>query len=250
MKGYVMSVVMLTAVSLGWGSAVTAQVGEPKAVPVEFFACNWVEGKGMDDLQKVVADFQKYADANDSNYSAWLLSPQFHQPGIFDVGWLGSWPSGTDFGVSQENWQSKGRDMAAAFAEVVECGEHIMALSKPINAPEGTPEDGILLVAACSLKDGKTLQDAYAAHLKSGLVMKGQGSLGVSWFYMPALGTGHMDFDYWHLVGFYRYSDMGATMEMYVNEGGMKKAQELIGSTSTCDAWTVFDAQSVRVGGS
>ena len=248
MNKLVLSAVLLTALSLGWINAATAQGGQSKAVPVEFFACHWVEGKGLNDLEKVIADFQKYADANDSKYSAWLLFPQFHQPGIFDVGWLGSWPSGVDFGVSQEKWLTEGRAIAAAFAEVVDCGEHIMALSRPINAPEGTPEDGILLVAQCSLKEGKTLQDAYAAHLKSGTALKAKGSLGVSWFYSPALGTGKMDFDYWHLVGFYRYSDVGATMEMYVNEGGMQKAQELIGATSSCDSWTVFDAMSVRVG--
>ena len=248
MSKFVLSVIMMTTLSLGWVTAATAQGGQSKAVPVEFFACNWVDGKGPQDLEKVIADFRKYADANDSKYSAWLLFPQFHQAGVFDVGWLGSWPSGVDFGVSQEKWLAEGRDVAAAFAEVVDCGEHIMALSRPINAPEGTPEDGVLLVAECSLNEGKSLQDAYAAHLKSGNVMKAKGSLSVSWFYFPALGTGDMDFDYWHLVGFYRYSDMGATMEMYVNEGGLQEAQEIIGTTSSCDPWTVFDAQSVRVG--
>ena len=32
------------------------------------------------------------------------------------------------------------------------------------------------------------------------------GSLAMSWFYTPALGTEHIDYDYYHVVAFSRYS--------------------------------------------
>jgi hypothetical protein len=236
---------------VGFGVAQGAAARDtPNSSPVEFFACNFKEGKDMKDLKKMADDFSKWAESNNGSYSAWLLTPQFfNEQDMFDVGWLGSWPDGEAFGVGQEKWLTEGGELASAFAEVVDCDNHIMALSQPINAPESTPEDGVLLVYECSLNDGKTLEQAYAAHLESGEAMKAKGSLAVSWFYTPVLGVGEPNFDYWHLVGFYRYSDLGATMEMYVNKGGEDKARKLIGTTSSCRTPDVYDVTSVRVGG-
>ena len=100
--------------------------------------------------------------------------------------------------ASLEQWNSSGRDIAAEFDAVVDCsGRHEMAMSFPINAADGAPRDGVVLFYACTLKDGKTVADAYAAHLESGTAMKAMGSQGLSWFFQPALGTGPIDFDYY-----------------------------------------------------
>ncbi len=78
-----------------------------------------------------------------------------------------------------------------------------MMMSRPVNAPDGTPEDGILLSYACTLKPGKTLADAYKAHLEYGQTMKAKGSLSVSWMYTPTAGFGDSpQADYYHPTGF------------------------------------------------
>ena len=74
--------------------------------------------------------------------------------------------------------------------------------------------------------------------------MKGLGSLAVSWLFQPALGGGTVD--YYHVVGFYRYSDMGATMDLYANHGGMQEFAKNLGGVTSCGRPTVFDAVSVR----
>jgi hypothetical protein len=220
---------------------------DPRAVPVDFRACNFQKSKGMIDLEKVSAKFREYANKNDFAYSAWTLTPQYHNGADFDVGWLGAWPNGEAFGVSMERWNTTGRALQEEFNQVMDCsGRHEMAGSLPINAPEGTPEDGILMFYPCTLHDGKTLPEAYAAHLKAGIAMKGLGSLADSWMFQPAAGAGDIDFDYYHVVGFSRYSDMGATMEMYANGGGKREQQKILGSISSCQTPTVFDALSVR----
>lgn len=237
----------LLALSMLWVQPAGAQ-DAPKWNPVEFFGCYWREGKSMKDLDKVADKFRQFAEDNNSPYSAWTISPQFHNsPDMFDVGWLGAWPDSKTFGESQENWMANGRKLAAEFNAVVDCsGRHEVALSVPINAPEGTPGDGVLMFYPCSLNDGKTMEDAYAAHLKSGKRMKAKGSQAVSWLFYPAMGAGDIDFDYYHVVGFYRWAELGTTMEMYVNQGGMQEAAELIGGTASCSSPTVFDAQQVR----
>jgi hypothetical protein len=214
--------------------------------PVEFRACHFREGKGLADLQALADKFREYANKNDIGYAAWILLPEFQSEASMDVGWLGAWPDGIAYGVSMEKWKSRSNDLLPQFQAVIQCGTHELMMSRPINAPDGTPEDGILLTYACTLKDGKTLADAYKAHLEYGQVMKTKGSLAVSWMYTPAAGFGKSDVDYYHSVGFYRYSDLGDTMEMFFNRGGVATRQNIIDPVASCLTPVVYDAISVR----
>jgi hypothetical protein len=245
-----MNKLLAVLVVVVWAAAigpVFAMEWTTSAAPVDFRACNYRDGKTLADLQKVSAKFRDYANKNDLAYSAWLLVPEYHTGIDFDVGWLGAWPNSEAYGVSMERWKSNGRQLQAEFSQVIDCSSrHEMALSRPINAPQGTPEDGVLMFYACSLSDGVDIDKAYAAHLKAGTEMKGLGSLAVSWMFLPAIGAAQADFDYYHVIGFYRYSDMGATMEMYFNGGGIQKQQAILGKVSSCATPTVFDAISVR----
>lgn len=236
------------ATSLSWAPLALAAVeSSPKAAVVDFRACNFVDGKNMKDLDKVSEKFREYANKSDVDYSAWTLAPQYHNGADFDVAWLGAWPNGEAFGVSTEKWHTTGREVAREFGQVIDCSSrHEMALSLPINAADGTPKDGVVMFYACTLNEGKSQREAYAAHLESGTIMKGMGSLALSWMFRPALGAGPIDFDYYHVVAFNRYSDMGATMEMYINHGGMQKAQGILSEVSSCDTPVVFDMLSVR----
>src|SRR5210317_51946 len=240
----------MTACAVSVGGATSAQAMEQKvhAAPVDFRACNFHEGKSMRDLDKVSAKFREYANESDVAYAAWTLTPQYHTALGFDVGWLGAWPDGEAYGVSMEKWVTTGREVAAEFNQVIDCSaRHELAISLPISAPAGTPEDGVLMFYQCTLNDDKSLDAAYEAHLDAGTAMKGLGSLAVSWMFQPAVGAGDdVDFDYYHVVGFYRYSDMGATMEMYANGGGRQTQQEILGKVSSCETPVVFDAVSVR----
>jgi len=214
--------------------------------PVDYLACNFREGKSMADLNPLLEKFRAYANKNDTGYSAWLLTPEYRSDADYDIAWMGSWPSGVAFGVSMEKWHSTGKQLAGEFAQVVDCGPRVMAMSRPINAPDGTPEDGILLLYACTLNDGKTLKDAYRAHLDFGQWMKANGSLAVSWMFTPAAGAGDSDVDYYHAAAFYRYSDMGDTMELFVNRGGAEMRAKAIDPVASCRTPNVYDALSVR----
>ena len=45
---------------------------------MESWACNYVEGKGHDDLMKVAAKWDKWASKNNpAPYAAWVLTPVF-----------------------------------------------------------------------------------------------------------------------------------------------------------------------------
>ena len=247
MKKTLLAVISACVFSSVWAHSALAAEEAIKGAPVDFRACKFRDGKTMLDLSPLLVKFREYANKNDFDYAAWVLTPQFHNGVDYDFGWLGAWPDGVSFGVSMEKWTSPKNPLAAEFNAVVDCNlSHELAESRPINAPEGTPENGIVMFYQCDLSDGKSLQDAYRAHLEAGQLMKSLGSLAKSWFYIPAVGGGAMDFDYYHVVTFSRYSDMGATMEMYTNDGGQVAQRKILDEVSSCDEPIVFDAMSVR----
>ena len=249
MKKLFVVVASVFAVLIGWGQSALAQQPMDKAAPVEFFACNFQDGKGMADLEKVGKKFSAWADKNNSKYSAWILTPQFHTDLGFEVGWLGGWPDGNAFGKSQDTWLSGGRALAEEFGAVIDCsGQHQMASSAVINAPKAPPGNGVVMFAECTLQEGQTPDAALPAHRKLGAEMKTMGSKGSSWLFYPGMGAGDIDFHYWSVLAFSNYTDLGAATEMYINGGGWKKSMAILGPVTRCGSPSVFDARLVRSG--
>jgi len=218
--------------------------------PVEFYTCHWVEGKGMPDLLRVTAKFREWARKYNSDYAAWILTPNYHSPTMdYDVVWLGSWPDFRTFAGSQANWWKNGRELAAEFSSVIDCSEqHQLVTSILIDAPEGPPASGVALLSRCSLAPGKTIQDALDAHVKAGKVMKKLGSKQRSWMYTPGLGAAHMGFDYWRLIVFSNYLELGDMLQIYTAGGGKQQTDPYYEGVATCDAPAVFDAQWAKKG--
>jgi hypothetical protein len=247
MKKLLIAVTLFYVASIGGAPLALAQdVSKIKASPVDVRMCNFREGKSMKDLDKFTAKFRAYANKNNAEYSAWTLTPQYQTDLGYDVIWMGAWPSAESFGTSIEQWNAEGGQIIGLFQEALECDGHMMYASLPINAAKGTPEDGLWMAWQCTLNDGVTMADAYAAHLDAGSVMKSMGSLGLSWLFQPMLGAGHIDYDYTHVVAFYRYSDLGATMEMFLNKKGRIEQQKILSKVSSCRTPNLFDALSVR----
>jgi hypothetical protein len=239
-------IIAASLVSAGWVSSAAA-APRAAAAPVDYRACHFRDGKTMKDLNVVTAKFRAYANKADKGYAAWTLTPQFQTDLDLDVAWLGAWPDSNAFGVSMERWMKEGGALRAEFDRVIDCSRrHMLAASLPINAPGGVPEDGMWLFYACNLNDKVSIDKAYAAHLEAGQVMKAMGSLSTSWMMVPAIGAGVNDPDYYHALAFYRYSDLGASLEMFVNEGGQQKRDAILNKVSSCATPVLFDAVSVR----
>jgi hypothetical protein len=249
MNKLLVKVIAVLVVSVGWTQSVLGQQPQDKAAPVEFFACNWQDGKGMADLEKVGQKFSKWADKNDSKYSAWILTPQFHTNVGFDVGWLGAWPDGNAFGKAQDAWHAGGRELAADFGKVMDCSaSHELATSAVIRAPETPPGNGVVMFAECTMAQGKSPADALPAHRKAGAAMTAMGSKASAWLFYPGLGAGDIDFHYWHVIAFKNYTELGAATELYINGGGWEKVMGIMGPVSRCGSPSVFDVRLVRTG--
>lgn len=247
----VLTAVLMYVVAVSTGiQGVQAQEGGASS-PVEAFYCNIREGKGRKDIEKAVDKFNAWSDANDENdgYMAWMLVPQFAtEPGTPDLIWLGSWENGVEMGKGIGAYLADGGDVQAGFEAALDCNGHALASSVEINAPNGPPENGVVMFNQCSYADGKNYQDAMGAHKANAAAMTEMGSKGSSWMFFPMLGADPDGFDYWSVTGFQSYPDFGAAYEMYVNGGGWQKTMGIMQGNVTCRNTTIWDAYLVRKG--
>ncbi|MDA8752632.1 hypothetical protein N9M39_00565 [Halieaceae bacterium] len=244
---------LAVAVSMGFSGNVQSQERAAGAAPVEMFICRWQEGKDMDDLRKVVSSFNKWADKHDAAYTAWTITPQFRSVSspddVFHVGWIGAWPDGASMGGGMDAWMSEGGDVAASMAEVVDCSSaHMLAASYVVSAPDGPPDNGIVWFSSCTLEEGATLKDALAAHSKVSADMKAMGSKSSTWAFVPTLGAGDIEFDYYQVVAHDSYADLGANFDRWFNGGAGAKARAAMDGVASCDSPRLYDAALMRDG--
>jgi hypothetical protein len=209
-----------------------------------------VNGKGMSDLREVIEEFDRFATRYDAKYSAWTLTPSFYTAEHrFDVGWLGTWPDGNAFGVSQDIYLKQGGEVIAAFNEVMDCSARQELISSVVvHAPDGPPANGVVLFSPCTLLEGKTLNDAYQASKTMANIMVGMGSKASQFMFYPSLGSGEIDFDFWRVTTFNNYTELGTAADTFYNGGGWNKTREILGSVASCGSPTAYDANLARGG--
>ena len=220
--------------------------------PVEAFYCDFQNGKSLKDLLPVAEKMSKWADQHDPSYAAWILTPQFGMDAeLPDVIWLGSSPDGNAFGKGQDGWQQNGRDLQAAFDQVVDCSiGHVLASSSEISAPDGPPGDGVVMFTQCIIGEGSDWEKAINAHKQVASAMRTMGAKNSNWVFFPMLGGNNVDYDYLSVVTFKNWADFGAAYEIYVSGGGWQKSAELMSGVAECnqDTPTVWDVKLVHQG--
>ena len=247
-----LTAVLIYVVAVTSGIQVAQAQEDGASVPVEAFYCNIREGKGRKDVENAVDKFNAWMDANaaDDGYMAWIMAPQFgmHME-LPDIIWLGSWESGAAMGSGMDKYLAEAGDVQEAFNDAIECGGHALASSVEINAPDGPPENGVVMFNQCSYADGKNWEDAMKAHKANSVALREMGGKGSSWMFFPMLGGNSDGFDYWAVAGFQNWSDFGTSYDMYVNGGGWQKSMKIMQGNVECgEDPTVWDAWLVRKG--
>lgn len=234
---------------------VLAQVsadGMGKVVPVELYACKFQEGKDNADLDKVVARWNEFADDSGmDDYSAWLLTPFFFtSEQDFDILWLGAFRDGNAMGAGLQNWITNGREVAAAFGEVVDCGAHVAYSSAMYKAPQGgnAPESGFITMMDCKLNEGHRYGDVKAAELKWADHLAKSGSKAAYYHWMPMFGGGDAEFDYKVVSAYPDFKEVGSDVENFANEGGRDVSREIFGDIDECDDARVYVTRNIRSG--
>jgi hypothetical protein len=234
------------------GLAQVSADGMGKVVPVELYACKFQEGKSNADLAQVVEQWNEFADDSDmDDYAAWLLTPFFYtSEQDFDILWLGAFRDGNAMGEGLQNWISNGQELAAAFAEVVDCGAHVAYSSAMYKAPAGgnAPASGVITMMDCKLNKGHRYVDVKAAELKWADHLAKSGSKAAYYHWMPMFGGGDAEFDYKVVFAYPDFEEVGSDVEKFANEGGRDASREIFGNIDECDDARVYVARSIRSG--
>jgi hypothetical protein len=214
-------------------------------VPVETFACNYLDGKGPADLDAVIENWNAWMNEHDQNdYFAVTLTPFYFGPDTFDVAWLGSWPGGEAMGRGQDLWVSQGSEINAQFFEVLSCDSHSNFATTELKAPEGpTPDNVVLAFSDCTGPDSPegwdqlmSNLDAWSAYLTSNGYHQG------NWMMFPVYGGGGVKFDFKLVKGYDNHTQLGQDYQRFSDNADWEKQGELLGGLMDCDDSRVYQA--------
>ena len=215
--------------------------GEMQFVPAHINVCSFRDGKSWGDLEKLNEAFAGFIGDSPTDYSYWILTPRFREDSDMHFAWLGSWNSGAGFGGGFDNWVANAGDLEQMFYETAECGSNMMAIANIMVDPDNPPTNGVVWFARCTLADGKELSDAVAAHAEGSSAMRDLGVESQSWAFVPALGFGDIEFDYYHVATFDSYAALGAGFDANFNQGGWKARMEPMAGVASCSSPNLYD---------
>jgi hypothetical protein len=190
------------------------------AAAVEVYTCNYADGKGPADLDKVVANWNKWADDQGvSDYSAWTLTPFYSSPEQeFDVIWMGVTETGEGMGAAQDSWLANGGAMQAEFDSVSPCNAHSMFAAVQFKDPPDRedPSSVVISFSDCTIGDGKSFSEDVAPALKAwGEFRAGHGSTAGHWVFFPVYGGGGEEYDFKSVTSNSNYAAAGADFDNY-----------------------------------
>jgi len=250
MKKILISTLVSSLVFLVGSGSVSAQDDGMLVIPVELYTCTYNDRKGPDDLDRVVAKWNDWADTKGvDDYAAWTLTPYYFSPQQeFDVIWMGAGKDAVALGRAQDMYLGDNDGLADDFAEVMSCDSHSNFASINHKAPpEGaTPANSILTFADCTFDEGSSFSAVGAAMAQWSQHLADEGSTSGIWHWFPAYGGGGEEFDFKWLQAYADLEELGADYDRYGTGGGFVTRGRLMGHLISCDSSRAYLAQSRR----
>jgi hypothetical protein len=219
-------------------------------VPVETYTCNYRADKGPADLDKVIDNWNQWMNDNGGeDYFAMTLTPHYYGENTFDVGWLGSWPSGEAMGRGTDLWMAKGSEIGQQFNEVIDCQSHTNFATTEFKSPGDGPAPDTLVIAFsdCTGPDGPEKWPDLMSGLEAWSQYQGEtGYHEGTWMMFPAFGGGDFDFDFKMVSAWDNHTEHGQDYQRYSEQQDWEKQGELIGELMDCDVARLYDAKVRR----
>ena len=207
----------------------------PTMGAIETFACNFADGKDMDDFVRVAAKWDDFADdAFSAPYQGFVLTSYYSADMEHDLYWVGFSPNFTAQGKTAQEWMEKGAALQAEFDAAAPCDAHSQFGYFPIySSGTPTPATGVVDFSGCSVKDGVSQQAIAAADAKMNAFI---AELGINvtigrWF--PMHGT---DFagDFIQASRFDSLAEKGEVYDKFIQAGGPQTQMALYGDLMIC----------------
>ncbi len=237
----------------GWLIAFAQDEEEDKpryVTPVDTFTCSFNEGKDSKDLDKVIADWNAYMDDQGADsYGAFVMTPNYHGPDTFEIGWLGFWTSQEAMGSGIDSYRANSGEMDSKFASVLTCNTHEHWASVQMKAPpEGeAPDNIVLMFSNCTKSDDIEWKPLFEKIDTAVDYMEANDFKSGAWAMWPVFGgEGEPDWDFKWVTSYANYTDFGKAYQHNANGGGRQKMNEIMGDSLDCDTARVYDARTVR----
>ena len=232
--------------------SVLSNDAEPTFVPVEGFACNYAPGRDMDDLMKVVNEWNEYVDESDVQYSAWVFSTYFYSDEeTADFFWIGASPTWEELGKTQTlMMEPEGQKLSNKFNRVTPCSDHTNWGYE--NVREFQSEDGdnqgVTSIVWCSLTEGTTYEQVLAADKKFNEYADSMNMKGGAGRWYPGSGIpSRFDADFLWSQDADNHIEWGKAVDRAVNGGGNQVFQSIYGELMTCENRAVYNVTAVRM---
>ena len=218
---------------------------------VNALACDYVEGKDIDDLLRVSERWNGWASKNFSKvYTGNVLTPHYYDESAAGVYWVGFSPSFADQGTTQSEWQTKGANMQEEFDSVMTCKSHSQFAWVQIRDESGDTDTGIVDFSACKMSPEATQAEMAAADTQMNeFLSKIESSVRIyRWYPLQGIADENQGIDYFQASWHESLEAKGANSDKFVINGGLQVRNALYGSLNDCSGGP--SSTFVRVGGS
>jgi hypothetical protein len=246
---FLVSAVVCCAVLAGVAPALAAEAEAGMSIrPMELYGCEFRDGMGLSDLEKVTASWNAWMDSSGQHdYWAYILVPFFHSAELeYEVLWAGGWPTGVAMAKGLERWVTEGGALAADFDKVVDCDALVNFAVMDLQPPGPPAASGPVTFSNCKVEEGRKTSDALEAVSAWVAYEKEQGVDADHFILFPAFGESS-DADYsFKWVSISTWAEFGKSYDQYGNGGGYRKAGELFEGLLDCDSSRVYVSTRVR----
>ena len=251
------NILVLTAILTATGalpatSALAQQTPAPAPTPVvEIEGCKFNANKGMNELHSANTRFNAWADKSKmTDYTAFVATPLFRgSDRTDDILWLGGWPNAAAMARDAALSATKeGHDIDAAYDAVGKCGSHALYAEVVVRQPKTPPpENGVATFRDCTVREGRTAEEAIAAVGQVAEYWAGRGSDEFSAVLFPLAGLPNDAHYTFKLVeGSGSMDAFGKGVDLYT-AGGFRRVDELIGRVIDCNSARVYTLERVRL---
>tara|TARA_Y100000996_G_scaffold226716_1_gene178265 strand:+ start:1515 stop:2273 length:759 start_codon:yes stop_codon:yes gene_type:complete len=187
---------------------------------MEGLQCKFAEGKDMDDVMKVIDEWNDFGDKNfNAPYSAWIFTPLYRSETDFDFDFmfLGFAESLKDIGIVQDDFQAGASKIFAKWQKATVCSGQSMNFNVEVRSPKNPWEAGgtnYASIQSCTFKDGKSGEDLTANDKIWMKYLDEGGFEGGVWRWWPETGSAtSFNHDYWLVASFSSVQEYGAARD-------------------------------------
>jgi len=249
MKKLNISMVGIVLIYLGTAIDARAQL---QFTTSEIYTCNYVNGSDYDDFRGAVRNWTRWMDEHNlTSYNGVALQPYYFSDELeADLVWLGGWTSGAAEGEHVTAWITDADAVIEGFDRVVSCPTHsrwVMAELNPFDTPPAAGNTGMAEFRNCTMKENRTLDDAFDALNEWFEFEAGLGIDTGHLMLLPAAGVASDDtFDFKWVIGFPSYAAHGASADPMIRRGGAGRFNQIIENVMTCDSPRVYAFELAR----